>query len=144
MIAYLDSSFLVSLYSFDSHSAAAQKILRHAALPLVSSDLGELEFTNALRQLLYRKEMSRTDVEQAEDFFRENKSQNILSIRPVTPVAFTKALELSRTLTPTLNARSLDILHVACAVTFRSPEFYTFDRTQANVAGAVGLKVRTS
>ncbi len=54
--------------------------------------------------------------------------------------ALNRAAELSRIHTPKLGTRSLDVLHVACALELRLRYFLTFDERQQKLAAAVGLK----
>ena len=42
--------------------------------------------------------------------------------------------------TPTLGTRSLDVLHVACALELKLRHFLTFDTRQRQLAVAAGLK----
>ena len=141
MSIYADASFLFSLYALDAHSSRAQELLRRAKPPLTTTDLGELEFTNALCLRLYRKELSTGDIDEAFKYFRKNVSEGILLIRPVTSAAYTKAVELARKHTPIMGARTLDILHVACAIVLGTLYLYTFDRSQSRLATAAGLRV---
>jgi len=68
----------------------------------------------------------RTGVWQCEDFSSE---------------IWARARELSCRHAPALRCRALDALHVASALTLAADDFYTFDRDQAKLAGAVGLRV---
>ena len=54
--------------------------------------------------------------------------------------ALNRATELSEAHTSKLGTRSLDVLHVACAVELKSRYFLTFDIRQRKLAAAVGLK----
>jgi predicted nucleic acid-binding protein len=47
---------------------------------------------------------------------------------------------LSQTYSPTLGTRTLDVLHVACALELRMRHFLTFDHKQKQLAEAVGLR----
>jgi len=49
--------------------------------------------------------------------------------------------ELSRRHGPPFGCRALDALHVASALTLAADDLYTFDRDQAKLARAVGLRV---
>jgi predicted nucleic acid-binding protein len=51
------------------------------------------------------------------------------------------AVDLGRRHTPKLGTRTLDILHVASALTFGCRRFVTYDARQARLARAVGLRV---
>jgi predicted nucleic acid-binding protein len=49
------------------------------------------------------------------------------------------SIDLARRHGPTLGVRTLDSLHVACALELRAERFWTFDEQQAKLAEAVGL-----
>ena len=50
-------------------------------------------------------------------------------------------VDLARRYGPTLGVRTLDSLHVACALELGADKFWTFDERQAKLAEAVGLDV---
>ena len=49
------------------------------------------------------------------------------------------SIDLARRFGPTLGVRTLDSLHVACALELRAQKFWTFDERQAKLAEAAGL-----
>jgi predicted nucleic acid-binding protein len=49
------------------------------------------------------------------------------------------SIDLARKHGPTLGVRTLDSLHVACALELKAQRFWTFDDRQARLAEAVGL-----
>ena len=53
--------------------------------------------------------------------------------------AWETSIELARRHGPTLGVRTLDSLHVACALELRAERFWTFDERQMKLADAVGL-----
>jgi len=55
--------------------------------------------------------------------------------------AFERCAELARRHGPKLGVRTLDSLHVACALELKAERFWTFDERQAKLAKAEGLKV---
>jgi predicted nucleic acid-binding protein len=55
--------------------------------------------------------------------------------------ALQASAELSRTHTPTLGTRTLDVLHVASALALDCRRFVTYDDRQAALAKAVGLRL---
>jgi hypothetical protein len=54
--------------------------------------------------------------------------------------ALRRANDLSREYTPEIGCRSLDVLHVACALELGLPSFLTFDLRQRRLARSVSLK----
>lgn len=55
--------------------------------------------------------------------------------------AFDLCADLARRHGPRLGVRTLDSLHVACALQLKAEQFWTFDERQAKLAKAEGLKV---
>lgn len=140
MSVYADASFLFSLYAIDSHSRRAEKLLAGVKPPLLISELSLLEFVNALRLYLHRDELSLDEVEELDRIFHEDTDSGVVVVRAVGPAAYARAVELSREHTPTLNVRTLDVLHVATAATLGAKVFLTFDQRQAKLARSVGLR----
>jgi predicted nucleic acid-binding protein len=54
--------------------------------------------------------------------------------------AFELCADLARRHGPKLGVRTLDTLHVACALELKAERFWTFDERQAKLAKAEGLK----
>ncbi len=72
--------------------------------------------------------------------FKTDLRRGILNLASVPPAAWDTARELSRTHSAKLGTRSLDILQVAIAIALRADAFLTFDRNQAALAHAEGLR----
>lgn len=53
--------------------------------------------------------------------------------------AFELCADLAHRYGPKLGVRTLDSLHVACALELNAERFWTFDERQAKLAKAVGL-----
>jgi predicted nucleic acid-binding protein len=140
--AYPDTSFLVSLYTLDANSEAAAKKMRQPMSALFLSDLTELELTNAFEQRIFRKELKAAQVQAASRFFRADLQHGIYGSKPVgTGAVYERALKLSRKWTSSMGVRTLDILHVAIALEMKVNAILTFDRLQAKLAEAEGLKL---
>jgi predicted nucleic acid-binding protein len=142
--AYADTSFLVSLYVLDANSAGAARAMKRATLPLLLTPLGEVELTNALYLRLFRKELAAGQVHAAQGMFRGDLAEGIFQLKPLSPGVFEKAVLLSRKQTPRLGTRALDVLHVAAALLHKADSFYTFDRNQARLSEAEGLRVNSA
>ena len=54
--------------------------------------------------------------------------------------AFELCADLARGYGPKYGMRTLDTLHVACALELKAERFWTFDERQAKLAKAAGLK----
>jgi predicted nucleic acid-binding protein len=54
---------------------------------------------------------------------------------------FKYAVDLSKNHTGTTGSRTLDILHVASALSIKAERFLTFDDRQSELASLIGLKI---
>jgi predicted nucleic acid-binding protein len=59
---------------------------------------------------------------------------------PMPEDAFELCADLGRRYGPRLGMRTLDTLHVACALELNAKQFWTFDERQAKLAKAQGLR----
>ena len=66
----------------------------------------------------------------------------IVHLMPVSHAVFAPRKTSCALSTSRLEARGLDVLHVASALVLGADVFYTFDRRQGLLATAVGLKTR--
>jgi predicted nucleic acid-binding protein len=63
----------------------------------------------------------------------------VWKVIPFPSAAWETSIHLARKYGPTLGVRTLDSLHVACALELKAQKFWTFDDRQARLAEAVGL-----
>ena len=139
MTAYADTSFIVSIYVLDANSRLAAARMKRISLPILITLLGELELSNALSLRLFRKELTPFEVEAAHGLFAEDVSAGLFQPSPLAPAAYERAALIARKHTPQLGTRTLDVLHVALALTLNASTFYTFDRNQRVLAKREGL-----
>ncbi len=141
MNAYADTGFLCSLYAPDAHTVAAATRMTSQALPLPVTWLHQLEFRNALRLRVFRKEITPVQRDASLNAMLADLAANVL-VHTATPLMdlTIEAERLSAVHSETLGTRSLDILHVAAALITGAPEFLTFDHRQHALALAVGLQ----
>ncbi len=141
MTAYIDSSFLVSLYSSDLNSQGAVKAIQAATADLIITTLGELEVVNAFGLRVFRKEISTAQSEASLRDFEKDLRAGVFRLHQVPEPAFDRARQFSRQTTPKLGTRTADLLHVAAAVELGAERLYSFDKSQRKLAQTVGLKV---
>lgn len=139
---YVDPSALCRLYLNQPgmRELAAWRRRVAGALPVTHHGRGEI--TNAICLAAFRGELSKTGLGEAladleEDFVEGRLHQADLLWR----AALARAADLSRTHTPSLGTRALDVLHVACALELKRKHFLTFDERQQKLAAAEGLKL---
>lgn len=137
MTPYVDSSFLVAFYVLDAHSKDV--VLRMAAKPEISlTPLNRGELANAIyRQQFYGRPATTSD--QAWGAFESDCRLGVWKSIPFPDRAWATCVALARRYGPTLGVRTLDSLHVACALELHAQKFWTFDERQAKLAEAVGL-----
>ena len=141
MRTYVDTSFLISLYSLDTNSAAAARTMKTSTGEHVVSTLCELEAVNALQLRVFRREISPAQARSSAAAFEKDLREGIFQLQPLTEQAFEKARQLSRDHTAKLGTRTADLLHVAAALDLRADRLHTFDEQQRKLAKTVGLKL---
>lgn len=142
MIAYADTGFLCSLYAPDAHSVRAAARMKRQELPLPFTWLHQLEFRNALRLRVFRREVTSAQRDASLNAVLADLAAGVLTITsPPLVEVMREAERLSALHSERLGTRSLDILHVACGLVLGLPQFITFDKRQSALAKATGLRV---
>ena len=143
MNAYADTGFVVTLYKEESTTARAVALMAKQTASVRLSQLGELEFRNALHLAVFRGELSASAAALKMRLFQEDVANGIFTITPVPASGlFAKAAELADRHSAKLGTRSLDLMHVAAALLLGSETFLSFDERQRKAAKAEGLKVK--
>jgi predicted nucleic acid-binding protein len=140
-LIYLDTSFVVPLYSSDANSAAAAAALRVTQLPVLMSSLTELETVNALGLREFRKEISQVEAMSSLRDFEEDLRRGAFLRSALPESAFQRARTLSLQSTARLGLRTADLLHVAVALELGSKALFTFDLRQRKLCSELGLAV---
>ncbi len=96
MSAYADSSFLVSLYVFDSNSTQAAKHIKRVKLPVLLTAFGEVELTNAFHLRIFRRELGPSKVRAAQALFQADMENGVFGLKPLTLEVFDRAKFLAR------------------------------------------------
>jgi predicted nucleic acid-binding protein len=139
LTVYADTSFFVSLYIEDRHSRAADQLLGSGG-PVLFAPLHLAEWTHAVEQQVFRREMSRADADAVHDDLNADLASGLWLQIEFPDNAFARCADLARRHGSKLGVRTLDSLHVACALELRAERFWTFDERQAKLAKAEGLK----
>ena len=138
MIAYADSSFLVSIYIADAHSSQAdQRLVLGFRIP--TTPFNRAEIANALYQQAFLHRLTQVAVQKVWSEFQRDCLTGLLTAVEFPHPAWETCANLARQYGPTLGVRTLDSLHVACALELNANKFWTFDDRQARLAEAVGL-----
>jgi predicted nucleic acid-binding protein len=140
LTVYVDSSFLVSPYVQDSHSLEfLQRISTHPAIRI--TPFHSAEVAHAISLHVFCKKLSSGAAARAWSEFLEDCRAEVWVSVDLPEGALAVCSDLGRRYGPTLGVRTLDSLHVACALELRADKFWTFDERQAKLAEVVGLDV---
>ncbi len=134
MSDYADTSFLVSLHlAIDVNHTRAVRLARSWTTPphLPLTDYGTYEATNALMQLVARRQLSLTEASALVREIAGGQTTGIFRHAALDhPAWLRRAHELAVTITPIANVRALDLLHVAAAQLLGRTRLLTFDVNQ--------------
>lgn len=137
---YADSSFIVSLYITDLHSAEARERVRGTSL-IILTPFHRAEWSHALAQHEFRGSLTSADARAIDAQFASDISAGDFYELAVPEKAFDLCADLARRHASHLALRTLDSLHVACALELNTERFWTFDERQKKLAKAQGLKI---
>jgi predicted nucleic acid-binding protein len=141
-VRYVDTSALLPLYHPEALSQPVAQAVSAGDQPLIFTWLHELEFQNALQLKHFRGACDKLAIEATLQAIRSDAMAGVLCrIEAVWSDVFRQALALSRGHSSTLGTRSLDVLHVACAITCHASQFITCDQRQAALARSAGQQV---
>ncbi len=140
MTVYVDSSCIVSLYVQDTHSAVARELMSQNPAVLFSP-LHFAEFVHAVWQQVFFAKISEADAQKVYDDLKRDRAAGLWLEIPLPENAFILCADLARQHGAKLGVRTLDSLHVACALELSAERFWTFDERQAKLAKARGLKI---
>jgi predicted nucleic acid-binding protein len=102
-----------------------------------------MEFVNALRLKVFWNEISAEDVMTQLALFRSRRNRGLYFFPEIQRSNLMHHFQTLSEETPRLRCRTMDILHVACALELKASEFLTFDKRQAALANSAGLTVPT-
>ena len=138
---YVDPSGLARLYIHQAGSREMSAWRRRVNGTLAVTHHGRTEIINAICRAVFLGHLTAVAASEAiADFASDFAEGRLHQAEILWRAALNRAAELAQTHTPKLGTRSLDVLHVACALELESRYFLTFDQRQQNLASEVGLK----
>ena len=103
---------------------------------------GRAEIVNSVQLAVHRQEIDeRLAQSTIADFDVDVREGRLTVVDVLWRRTLDLAAELSTLHTAALGTRTLDVLHVATAVTLEARRFVSYDQRQATLAKAVGLRV---
>jgi len=139
---YADPSGLSRLYFAQAGSREMVAWRRKVPGGLPVTHHGRTEMVNSVALALFRGDLNANDATRSWDWLHNDVVEgHLVQVSILWRAALNRASEISRLFTPTIGARSLDVLHVSCALELGLRHFLTFDERQKKLAAAVGLRL---
>ena len=140
MTFWADTSFLASVYMRDANMAFAKAVLRNLTEPLPFTAFHRLELRNALSLAVFQKRIMMSEANTAwADMETDIREGRLAACSVNWADVFRGAENLAAKHSPSIGARSLDVLHVAAAVVIGASNLLTFDTRQGELAARAGL-----
>lgn len=136
---YLDTSALIKLYLLEDGSEEVSRIVTGQDHPLPVWELQEVELINALRLKVFRKELGKADANRQIDLFFARKASGQYFYPPISRSDLLAEFQKTGQWTVEIGCRTLDLMHVACALHIKADAFITFDQRQRELAHRSGL-----
>jgi predicted nucleic acid-binding protein len=137
---YLDTSALLKLYIREQGSDQVQALVAAQDLPLPIWEIQEMELINALRLKVFWREITAAQANTQIDHFAARRRRGLYVFPALDRSALMESFRQLSAETPRLGCRTLDILHVACALQLKADTFVTFDTRQRALAEHAGLR----
>ena len=141
-MVYVDTSVIVKLYVKEEYSRDTSISLKenNEAIPLTR--FNELELKNAIHLKQFRAEITLDETRLIMSRFEEHEKSGIY-YRPQLDwsAVFIHAIDLSKKHSASIGLRSLDILHVASALSINADRLLTLDDRQTKLGALAGLKI---
>lgn len=139
---YVDPSALRRLYVHDAQSRAFAGWRGRVKGALPTTLHGRAELVNSIMLAVFRRDLTPDAAADAVANLDDDYLAGRLALVDLLwRRTLEQAAELSLVHTRTLGTRTLDVLHVASALTIGCRRFITYDERQGELARAVGLKV---
>jgi predicted nucleic acid-binding protein len=138
---YLDTSALLKLYVREAGSDVVQAVIEAQDEPLPIWELQEMELINALRLKVFWKDITPANADRQIELFDQRKARGLYYFPQIHRAELQSDFRNLSATTPVRGCRTLDLLHVACALQLGARSFLTFDERQRNLASEFGLEV---
>jgi len=139
LTVYADTSFLVSLYVTDRHSAESRRRIVNCP-QLWFTPVHRVEWAHAIAQQIFHRKMSTAEAQQIYRHLEDDLAAGLWLEVALPEMVFELCADLARRHGQRLGVRTLDSLHVASALLLKAEQFWTFNERQMKLAEAEGLK----
>ena len=142
MKSYYDTGLLLKLYTNERDSEMVRNFVVRRREALVFTPMHYAECVSALRLKCFRGEASEEEVAGALRDIESDVATGVLRTAPVEwDAAWLRCRILSDAHAASTGCRTLDALHVACALLLGADQLMTGDGRQAALARKAGLRV---
>lgn len=141
MRIYFDTSFLSSLYVPDSNTPAAVAAVQPASAVKLVTHLTELELRSALQLRVFRKELTPPSAAAAQAIWQKNLGDGHFHLCALPETWSQRSHAIAKEYTARLGIRTLDLIHVACALELGADTLFSFDEKQRRLARELKLRL---
>lgn len=138
---YLDTSALLKLYIRETASEYVQGQVTSQDDPLPIWELQQAELINALRLKVFWGDLDNQQADRLIVLFDERMKRGQYCFPEIDRDRLMTTFRTLSSETPRTGCRTMDILHVACAVQLAPERFISFDERQKALASSAGLNV---
>jgi len=142
-VIYLDTSALLKLYIREENSEHVQELVTSQKDPLPIWELQQCELINALHLKAFWKEIVPDDASRLLDLFDRRMRRGQYFYPTIDRAELMLTFRSLAKWTPETGCRTMDILHVACAMQISPELFLSFDQRQQSLARKANLTVHT-
>jgi predicted nucleic acid-binding protein len=140
-VIYLDTSAFIKLYFREEGSDFVQRCVIDQDEPLPVWEILEVELINACRLKAFWGDITAAQADRQIGLFEQRMRRGQYYVPEVDRGALMSAFRTLARQTPRLGCRTMDILHVACALQLLPAHFLSYDDRQRSLAAHVGLSV---
>ena len=141
MVIYLDTSALIKLYIREDGSEAVQRLVESQDDPLPIWELQEAELINALRLKVFWGDISDSQADDQIALFDDRKRRGLYHTPLIDRAEVNTTFRRLSRETSRFGCRTMDILHVACALQLSPNAFISFDQPQRSLSEHANLHV---
>ena len=138
---YLDTSAFLKLYVREADSALVQDLVASQKEPLPVWELQQVEIINALHLKVFWKEITAEDAARLLALFDQRMRRGQYYCPRIDRAELMLTFRSLAKWTPETGCRTMDILHVACAMQIAPLTFVSFDERQRTLARKASLNV---
>lgn len=139
---YLDTSAFIKLYFLEDGSEYVQRCVMEQNHPLPFWEIQEMELINACHLKVFWGDISAAEADVQIQRMASRLHRGQYYVPEINRGALMNAFRNLSRQTPQFGCRSMDILHVACALQISPRFFISYDRRQRELADHAGLTVR--